>query len=131
MDADISQILILQAPHYQPGTLKALLAENNYDLHSLEKKFGCDGIHLDAKITRRELLFVGKEAQFQELLVSYLKNFSLHKWKYHFSNIVNKIFGIRNFKTPIDSFSYIIKLETDHLFFFKSISLKSNLFIKI
>ncbi|VBB31249.1 unnamed protein product [Acanthocheilonema viteae] len=67
LDADVRQILILQTPNYQPGTLKALLAQNNYDLCSLEKKFG-HGVHLDANIVRRELLFVGKEAQFQELL---------------------------------------------------------------
>ncbi|EFO15461.2 hypothetical protein LOAG_13050 [Loa loa] len=67
LDADISQILILQPPNYQPGTLKALLAQNSYDLHSLEKQFGC-GLHLDANIAKRELLFVGKQAQFQELL---------------------------------------------------------------
>uniref|UniRef100_A0A1I8EV87 Helicase n=1 Tax=Wuchereria bancrofti TaxID=6293 RepID=A0A1I8EV87_WUCBA len=54
-------------PDYQPGTLKTLLAQNGYDLYSLEKQFGC-GLHLDANITRRELLFIGKEAQFQELL---------------------------------------------------------------
>ncbi|CAG9537124.1 unnamed protein product [Cercopithifilaria johnstoni] len=67
LDADISKILIVQTPNYKPGTLKALLAQNNYDLYSLEKKLGC-GIHLDANIIKRELLFVGKEAQFQELL---------------------------------------------------------------
>ncbi|VDK68756.1 unnamed protein product [Litomosoides sigmodontis] len=67
LDADVSQILILQTPNYKPGTLKAFLAQNNYDLCSLEKKFG-PGVHLDANITRRELLFVGKEAQFHELL---------------------------------------------------------------
>uniref|UniRef100_A0A915PKQ7 RNA helicase n=1 Tax=Setaria digitata TaxID=48799 RepID=A0A915PKQ7_9BILA len=66
-DADVSQVLILQPPDYQPGTLKVLLAQNNYDLYSLEKKIGC-GLHLDANIVRRELLFVGKEAQYQELL---------------------------------------------------------------
>lgn len=80
MDVDVSRILILQPPNYQPGTLKALLAQNNYDLHSLEKQFGC-GLHLDAHIPRRELLFVGKETQFQELLVSCLKNSGLYKRK--------------------------------------------------
>nr|CRZ22073.1 Bm6894, isoform b [Brugia malayi] len=67
LDADVSHILILQPPDYQQGTLKTLLAQNGYDLYSLEKQFGC-GLHLDANIARRELLFIGKEAQFQELL---------------------------------------------------------------
>uniref|UniRef100_A0A158Q7L9 Helicase C-terminal domain-containing protein n=1 Tax=Elaeophora elaphi TaxID=1147741 RepID=A0A158Q7L9_9BILA len=67
LNADVNQILILQTPNYQPGTLKVLLAQNNYDLYSLEKKFGY-GVHLDANIIKRELLFVGKESQFQELL---------------------------------------------------------------
>ncbi|OZC09281.1 hypothetical protein X798_03621 [Onchocerca flexuosa] len=68
LDADICQILILEPPDYQPGTLKTLLAQNSYDLYSLEKQFGC-GLHLDANIVRRELLFVGKETQFQKLLI--------------------------------------------------------------
>ncbi|KAM3727696.1 ATP-dependent RNA helicase DEAH12, chloroplastic [Dirofilaria immitis] len=67
LDADINQTLILQPPDYQPGTLKTLLAQNGYDLYSLEKQFG-HGLHLDANIVRRELSFIGKEAQFQDLL---------------------------------------------------------------
>lgn len=95
MDADINQILILQPPVYQPGTLKTLLAQNKYNLRLLEKQFG-RGIHLDAKITKRELQFIGKEAQYQELLVSCLKIFRFHK---------------RNFSVEWQTYSNQVKLS--------------------
>ncbi|VDN06937.1 unnamed protein product [Thelazia callipaeda] len=66
-DADINQLLILQPPNYKAGTMKALLAQNDYDILSLEKQLG-HGAHLDANISRRELFFAGKETEYRHLL---------------------------------------------------------------